>query len=53
MEGWREAAIELEKNGKSKAMAMDVKQLFDNIHEIESKIWLHENGRDQPLRNLH
>jgi hypothetical protein len=53
MGGWREATIELEKNGESKAMAMDVKQLPNNIHETESKIWLHENGRDRPLHDLH
>jgi hypothetical protein len=49
----REAATELEENGESKAMAMDVKQLPNNIHEIESKIWLHENGQDRPLHDFH
>lgn len=44
MGGWGKVAIELEKNGESKAMVVDVKQLPDNIHESTSKIWLHENG---------
>ncbi len=52
MGGWREAATKLEKNGESKAMAMDVKQLPDNIHETENNFWLQENGHDGPLHNL-
>jgi hypothetical protein len=32
---------------------MDVKQLLNNIHETKRKIWLHENGQDQPFHDLH
>jgi hypothetical protein len=53
MGGWGKVVIELEKNGKSKVMVVDVKQLPDNIHEPESKIWLHKNGQDQPLCEQH
>ncbi len=52
MRGWGKVVIKLEKNGKSKEMVVDVKQLLNDIHELKSKIWLHKNGWDQPLCDL-
>jgi hypothetical protein len=34
-------------------MEVDVNQLADDIHEIESKMKLYENRWDRPLFNLH